>query len=87
MPYSFGLAEQNVDRLVLVDDGQLRRVMGFLFRAMKLAVEPACAASTAALLGPLRDELRGKRVVLVMCGSNIDWDTFERQAIFDDDFA
>ncbi len=87
MPYSFGLAEQNVDRLVLVDDDHLRRVMGFLFGAMKLAVEPACAASTAALLGPLRDELRGKRVVLVMCGSNIDWDTFERQAIFDDDFA
>ena len=87
MPYSFGLAEQNVDRLVRVNDDQLRRVMGFLFRVMKLAVEPACAASTAALLGPLRDELRGKRVVLVMCGSNIDWDTFERQAIFDDNVA
>ncbi len=87
MPYSFGLTEQNVDRLVLVDDDQLRRVMGFLFRAMKLAVEPACVASTAALLGPLRDELRGKRIVLVMCGSNIDWNTFERQAIFDDHFA
>lgn len=87
MPYSFALTEQNVDRLVLVDDEQLRRGMGFLFRAMKVAVEPACAASTAALLWPLREELRGKRIVLVMCGSNIDWDTFERQAIFDDDFA
>jgi len=87
MPYSFALTEKNVDRLVLVDDDQLRRSMGFLFRAMKLAVEPACAASTAALLGPLRDELRGKRVVLVMCGSNIDWDTFEEQVIFDDGIA
>jgi threonine dehydratase len=87
LPYSFALTEKNVDRLVLVDDDQLRRSMGFLFRAMKLAVEPACAASTAALLGPLRDELRGKRVVLVMCGSNIDWDTFEEQAIFDDGIA
>ena len=84
MPYSFALTEANVDRLVLVDDMQLRRTMGFLFRAMKIAVEPACAASTAALLGPLRDELRGKRVVLVMCGSNIDWNTFEKQAIFDE---
>lgn len=84
MPYSFALCEENVDRLVLVDDGQLRRTMGFLFRAMKIAVEPACAASTAALLGPLREELKGKRVVLLMCGSNIDWETFERQAIFDD---
>lgn len=82
MPYSFALTEANVDRLVLVDDMQLRRTMGFLFQAMKIAVEPACAASTAALLGPLRQELEGKRVVLVMCGSNIDWDTFERQAIF-----
>jgi len=87
MPYSFALTEANVDRLVRVDDDELRRTMGFLFRTMKLAVEPACAASTAALLGPLRDDLRGNRVVVVMCGSNIDWDTFERQAIFDDDIA
>lgn len=87
MPYSFALCQENVDRLVLVDDEQLRQCMGFLFRAMKIAVEPACAASTAALLGPLREELRGKRVVLLMCGSNIDWETFEQQAIFNDDIA
>ncbi|RZV37183.1 MAG: threonine/serine dehydratase [Chromatiales bacterium] len=87
MPYSFALTEKNVDRLVTVDDDALCRTMGFLFRAMKLAVEPACVASTAALLGPLRKDLLGKRVVTVMCGSNIDWDTFERQAIFDDDIA
>lgn len=85
MPYSFALCEQHVDRLVMVDDLQLRRAMGFLFRGMKIAVEPACAASTAALLGPLREELAGRRVVLVMCGSNIDWATFEKQAILDDD--
>ena len=84
MPYSFALTEANVDRLVLVDDSQLRHTMGYLFRHMKVAVEPACAASTAALLGPLRDELHGKRVVLLMCGSNIDWETFETQAIFDE---
>ena len=85
LPYSFGLALFHVDRMVLVDDGQLRRMMGFLFQSMKIAVEPACVASTAAFLGPLRDDLRGKRIVLVMCGSNIDWATFEEQAIFDDE--
>ena len=84
MPYSFELCEENVDRLALVDDRQLRRAMGFLFRSMKIAVEPACAATTAALLWPLRKDLQGKRVVLVMCGSNIDWETFEQQAILDD---
>jgi threonine dehydratase len=46
--------------------------MGLLFREMKLAVEPAAAAATAGLCGPLRATLAGKRVGLVMCGTNID---------------
>ncbi|MBT8067947.1 MAG: threonine/serine dehydratase [Gammaproteobacteria bacterium] len=84
MPYSFSLCQMHVDRLAMVDDMQLRKTMGFLFREMKIAVEPACAASTAALLGPLREEMAGKRIVLVMCGSNIDWQTFEEQAVLDE---
>ena len=81
MPYSFTLCRENVDTLVLVDDTQLREAMGILFEQMRIAVEPACAASTAALLGPLRENLRGKTVVLVFCGSNVDWGTFAEQAI------
>ncbi len=84
MPYSFGLCQLNVEKVVLVDDAALQKTMGFLFHEMKIAVEPACVASTAALLGPLRDELRGQTVMLIMCGSNIDWATFESQAKFDD---
>jgi threonine dehydratase len=87
MPYSFGLCRQYVDRLVMINDMQIRMAMGLLFKSMKIAVEPACAASTAALFGPLRDSLRGKSVVLVMCGSNIDWATFAAQAIFEGDHA
>jgi threonine dehydratase len=83
MPYSFALTRRNVDRLTMIDDEQMGWAMGFLFRSMNIAVEPACAATTAAMLGPLRDSLRGKRVVLVMCGSNIDWRTFSQQVIFD----
>jgi len=30
----------------------------------------------------LREQLSGKKVVLVMCGSNIDWKTFSDQVIF-----
>jgi threonine dehydratase len=84
MPYSFELCRSNVDRLVEVDDLELRKSMGFLFQRMKFAVEPACAASTATLMGPLRDALAGKRVVLVFCGSNIDWNTFAEQVIVED---
>ncbi|MDH4110215.1 MAG: threonine/serine dehydratase [Gammaproteobacteria bacterium] len=80
MPYSFDLCRQFVDELVLLSDESLRESMRFLFRELKLAVEPACAASTAALLGPLRTRFEDQRVVLIMCGSNIDWATFARHA-------
>ncbi len=80
MPYSFQVCRQNVDELVMIDDEQIRQAMGVLFTAMKFAVEPACAASTAALAGPLRGRYAGKKVVLVLCGSNIDWQTYAAQA-------
>ncbi len=76
LPYSFGLCRQFLDDLVLVDDEALCRALYHLFRSAKLAVEPAGAASTAALLGPLRDRLRDARVGLVVCGANIDHATF-----------
>ncbi len=83
MPYSFNLTKKNVDRLTLVNDLQLKKAMGLLLHTMKIAVEPACAASTAALFGPLRKSMKGKRVVLFMCGSNIDWSSFYQNAIFE----
>jgi threonine dehydratase len=75
-PYSFGLCKQYVDDVVLVSDDALRQAMALLFRSMKLAVEPAGAAATAALCGPLREQLSGKRVGLIICGANIDIATF-----------
>jgi threonine dehydratase len=78
LPYSFGLCRRFLDDLVMIDDDAMRRAMGLLFREMKLAVEPAGAAATAALCGPLRERLAGKRVGVIVCGSNIDTATFAR---------
>ncbi len=78
LPYSFGLCRRFLDDLVKIDDDAMRRAMGLLFREMKLAVEPAGAAATAALCGPLRERLAGKRVGVIVCGSNIDTATFAR---------
>lgn len=75
-PYSFSLCRQNVDELVMVDDDEIRRAMALLFKGVKLAVEPAGAAATSALIGPLRDRLRGQRVGLIVSGTNIDINTF-----------
>lgn len=81
--HCFELCQQNVDELVKVSDEQIKEAMGILFRDMKIAVEPACAASTAALCGPLEGRFAGKKVVLMYCGSNIDWNTYESQARID----
>jgi len=57
----------------------MRRAMGLLFTSVKIAVEPAGAAATAALWGPLKNDLRGKRVGIIVCGANIDTETFCRE--------
>ncbi len=72
LPYSYGLCRRFLDDLVLVDDDALCLALFELFRSAKLAVEPAGAAATAALLGPLRDRLGGRRVGLIVCGANTD---------------
>lgn len=74
--YSFEVAREYVDELVRITDDQMRTGMKLLFEDMKLAVEPAGAATTAALCGPLHGTLAGKRVGLIVCGSNIDIDGF-----------
>lgn len=70
-PYSFALCRRFVDDLVLVDDDMLRGAMALLLQEVKIAVEPAGAAATAALLGPLRERLAGHRVGVIVCGANV----------------
>ena len=71
LPYSLELCRRRLTDLVLVSDDAMRAALALLFQTAKLALEPAGAASTAALLGPLKGRLRGKRVGLIICGTNI----------------
>lgn len=80
-PYSFALNRRFVDEVVLVTDDQIRDGMLLLFRSAKLVVEPAGAAATAALMYPLRSRLEGKSVGLVVCGANIDPESFSAQIL------
>ncbi len=80
-PYSFALNREFVDEVVLVNDDQIRNGMRLLFRSAKLVVEPAGAAALAGLMYPLRDQLNGKKVGIVVCGANIDAETFSKQVL------
>jgi threonine dehydratase len=72
LPGGFALCRAHIDELVRITDAEMIAAMRFLLEHARLAVEPAGAASTAALLGPLRERLAGRRVGLIVCGSNID---------------
>lgn len=76
-PYTFGVCRQFVDQMVRVSDSAIRDAMRLTFRMLKLAAEPAGAAALAGVLGPLRETLKDKRRIgILVCGSNIDQQTF-----------
>jgi threonine dehydratase len=71
LPISFALCQASLEEVVRIQDAEMIAAMRFLFQHARVAVEPAGAAATAALLGPLRERLAGLRVGLIVCGSNI----------------
>jgi len=82
LPITFGLVQANVDEMVQVDEQAMRDAMRWMFTSLKLAVEPACASTIAALMGPLNG-LAADRIGIIACGTNIDFDTYH--SILDSD--
>jgi threonine dehydratase len=76
LPLSFTACREYVDDIVRVSDDELRDAMRRLQARLGFAVEPACAASTAAVAGPLSARLQGRRVGILFCGSNMDLATY-----------
>lgn len=69
---AFELARPSVDRVVLVDEAQIAVAILRLLELEKGVVEGAGASPVAAMLGGRLEDLKGKQVVLVLCGGNID---------------
>ena len=72
MPYSFSICQEVIDKIVTVSDQQMKDSMKFMFENYKMILEPACVAGIAALLGPLKNQFVNQKTVIVLCGSNID---------------
>jgi threonine dehydratase len=56
----------------LLDDGAIRAAQAMLWKALRLAVEPAAALPAAALTTAVVAPNAGERVLLVICGANLD---------------
>lgn len=66
-----GLIQKYVDKVVTVSDDEIAEAILLLMERTKMVVEPAGAASLAALLGH-KCGLEGKRAVSLLSGGNID---------------
>ena len=77
-PTTFALCRDNLDEVVTLPDSALIDAMRLLYDDLKLVVEPGGVAALAGAIGPLRQRLNGKRVAIILCGSNIDLTTFQR---------
>jgi threonine dehydratase len=69
---AFELARKRVDRVVRVSEDWIALAILRMVELEKTVVEGAAAAPLAAMMAGLLPELRGKNVVLVVCGGNID---------------
>ncbi len=69
---AFEIARSRVDRVVTVGEHDIATAVLRLAELEKSVVEGAGAAGLAALIAGQLPELRGKKVVLLLCGGNID---------------
>ncbi|RLE55029.1 MAG: threonine ammonia-lyase [Candidatus Methanomethylicota archaeon] len=69
--YTFQLVKELVDDIVTVDDFEISDAMFKLLERAKVVAEPAGAVSAAALLSG-KINVKGKKVVAVVSGGNVD---------------
>src|SRR5436309_13736148 len=75
---AFQISRSLVDLVVIVSEEQIALAILGLIELQKSVVEGAAAATLAACMSGKLKELRGKRVVLLLCGGNIDPNVLSR---------
>ena len=73
--YTFEIIRRDVDDVLTASDAALVTAMRFFASRMKIVVEPTGCLGVAAL-EQIKDQLRGKRVGVVISGGNVDLDRF-----------
>ncbi|HEX7926097.1 MAG TPA: threonine/serine dehydratase [bacterium] len=67
----FPVAQQYVERVVLVEDDAIRRAQAALWNTLRIAAEPGGAAAFSALLSGAYSAQPNERVGVLVCGGNI----------------
>lgn len=69
---AWALTQRHVRDALLLEDGAIRAAQLWLWKEMKLAVEPAAALPLAALRTGAYVPREGEKVCLIVCGANLD---------------
>ena len=78
MPYSFDVAKKVIDQMINISDQDMIDSMLFAFKNLKLFLEPACVAGFAALKKMNSSKLKNKNTLIILCGSNIDFKSWNQ---------
>jgi threonine dehydratase len=76
-PIGYAINRRNAAAAVTVSDAESLRAVAFAFRELKLLVEPGGAAGLAAVLSQ-ETGLRGRTVLVVLSGGNVDEATLQK---------
>ena len=69
---SWDIVQQHLHEALLLDDAAIRAAQSWLWRELKLAVEPAAALPLAALQTGAYVPRPGEKICLIVCGANVD---------------
>ena len=76
MPYSFNVAKQVIDEMINITDKDMSEAMIFACNHLKLFLEPACVAGFGALTKFQHKNFEGQNTLILLCGSNIDFQSW-----------
>ena len=71
-PLTWNIFSQRIDRVITVDDDQIRDAMKRVWERMKIIIEPSSAVAVAALFQPRFQELGFSKVGVILSGGNVD---------------
>jgi threonine dehydratase len=69
---AWGVTQQHVAEALLLNDDTIREAQRWMWKELKLAVEPAAALPLAALRSGVVRPRVGEKVCLIVCGANVD---------------
>jgi len=81
---TYAVIKQNVDKVVVVEEAEIRRSLRLVLERMKIVIEPSAAVGLAAVLSPefsiIKQALQDKwareiKIAIVLCGGNVNIDS------------